>query len=289
MNFVVLPARVEFEAQDRLELRAGEEANLFRGALGAALRHLSCNCDSSPAQHGGHSEGCAYARLFEPVWRDGPGGYRNAPRPFVLRCNNNAQEIMPGKTFTLDVFLFDIRESPWAILQEAFTIAAANGFGPARARARSVTLRPADPVRLPITGTPGHGHLRLHFATPTELKEAGSVIDRPHFPTLIHRLAERTRALGRLYQGWTHDASGYKFTEVAEVKLLDCEWTRTDIFRRSASNGEVHSIGGFVGRASYCGPVGRFLPLLEIARWTGVGRQTVWGKGEVRVEAFERL
>ena len=32
--------------------------------------------------------------------------------------------------------------------------------------------------------------------------------------------------------------------------------------------------------------VAEFLPYLEIARWTGVGRQTVWGKGEIAYETF---
>jgi hypothetical protein len=27
-----------------------------------------------------------------------------------------------------------------------------------------------------------------------------------------------------------------------------------------------------------------FLPLLRIGCWAGVGRQTVWGKGEIQVE-----
>jgi hypothetical protein len=30
-----------------------------------------------------------------------------------------------------------------------------------------------------------------------------------------------------------------------------------------------------------------FLPYLEAARWTGVGRQTVWGKGEIAVEILD--
>ena len=29
--------------------------------------------------------------------------------------------------------------------------------------------------------------------------------------------------------------------------------------------------------------VAEFLPWLRAARWVGVGRQTVWGKGDVRV------
>jgi len=46
----------------------------------------------------------------------------------------------------------------------------------------------------------------------------------------------------------------------------------------------VHSLGGFTGEAEYEGDLAEFLPWLRAARWVGVGRQTVWGKGELRVE-----
>ena len=38
-----------------------------------------------------------------------------------------------------------------------------------------------------------------------------------------------------------------------------------------------------VGVAEYEGELGEFVPFLEAAQWTGVGRQTVWGKGAIRV------
>ncbi len=54
--------------------------------------------------------------------------------------------------------------------------------------------------------------------------------------------------------------------------------------RRSGRTGKTHPIGGFIGSADYEGELAEFLPFLEAARWTGVGRQTVWGKGEISVE-----
>jgi hypothetical protein len=45
----------------------------------------------------------------------------------------------------------------------------------------------------------------------------------------------------------------------------------------------VHPLGGFTGSAEYEGDLAEFLPWLRAARWVGVGRQTVWGKGDVRV------
>ena len=285
MKFSVLPARIEFEAQDRLELPAGKESNLFRGAFGAALRRICCG-HAGPGDH----DPCTYARFFEPRWPAGPSGYRYAPRPFVLRSQATTCPIAPGGTFSVEFILFDPHQPPWRLLEDAFASAATEGFGRTRARARLTALHISEGGCLPLTGEPASGTLRLRFVTPTELKESGSVVDEPRFPTLIHRLAERVRALGCLYQGWAAGGWNQKdlILEAEAVKLTNWEWVRSDAFRRSSSNGQVHSIGGFTGSAEYAGPIGKFLPLLEIGRWVGVGRQTVWGKGQIRVEHFTR-
>ena len=39
-----------------------------------------------------------------------------------------------------------------------------------------------------------------------------------------------------------------------------------------------------IGSVVYEGALGEFVPYLRVAEWTGVGRQTTWGKGEITVE-----
>jgi hypothetical protein len=68
--------------------------------------------------------------------------------------------------------------------------------------------------------------------------------------------------------------------------MTRCEIQHVPVERTSRATGETHSLGGFTGVAEYQGDLGEFLPYLEIARWTGVGRQTVWGKGEIAWEAI---
>ena len=66
--------------------------------------------------------------------------------------------------------------------------------------------------------------------------------------------------------------------------MTRCNVRHIDVERRSSRTGaQIHSIGGFVGEAEYEGELGKFIPYLKAASWTGVGRQTVWGKGEVRI------
>ncbi len=54
-----------------------------------------------------------------------------------------------------------------------------------------------------------------------------------------------------------------------------------DVQRRSSKTGQKHSLGGFTGWVDYEGEYSKFLPWVQAARWTGVGRQTVWGKGSI--------
>ena len=61
------------------------------------------------------------------------------------------------------------------------------------------------------------------------------------------------------------------------------QMARIDVARRSSRTGQVHPIGGFVGEADYEGELSEFVPFLRAAKWVGVGRQTVWGKGMIEL------
>jgi CRISPR/Cas system endoribonuclease Cas6 (RAMP superfamily) len=64
------------------------------------------------------------------------------------------------------------------------------------------------------------------------------------------------------------------------------DFHHVDAERVSRNTGQRHPLGGFTGVAEYEGDLTEFIPYLEIAAYTGVGRQTVWGKGEIRIETF---
>jgi hypothetical protein len=66
--------------------------------------------------------------------------------------------------------------------------------------------------------------------------------------------------------------------------MTRCELIRVEITRRSGRTGQVHPLGGFTGEAEYEGDLAEFVPYLLAAQWTGVGRQTVWGKGAIEVD-----
>jgi hypothetical protein len=285
-KFEFLRFRYHFRALDPVRFPAGKSGNLIRGALGLRLRDTA-----SPA---------AYARLFEPGSQLGkvPSGLGDWPRPFVIRASDlDGRTVPKGDGFCFDVHIFDLRPEVLRYFQEAFAQFGGQGIGPghgrvALERAEQLDLegRAEPPGALPLwLDLEPHGEgidrVTLRFVSPTELKSGGVVAVRPDFAILFGRLRDRISTLRALYGAGPLDVDFRAMGErAATVRLVRCEvqWERVE--RKSGRTGLVHPLGGFTGRAEYEGELAEFVPWLQAARWVGVGRQTVWGKGDVRVE-----
>jgi hypothetical protein len=139
------------------------------------------------------------------------------------------------------------------------------------------------PVELDLDPQPdAPTRIQVEFLSPTELKHEGVLAARPEFPILFSRIRDRVATLSRLYGAGPLDLDYIgSSARAAEVKMIRCEVHREQTERRSSKTGQSHSIGGFVGVAEYEGDLAEFLPFLRAAKWTGVGRQSVWGKGEL--------
>jgi hypothetical protein len=275
--------RFHFEALDALVFPPGASANMIRGALGRCLDRIG------PEAH----------LLFQP--RAGrPSGLKLAPRPFVLRTAPlDGRVITPGEPFSFDLHVFELRLPALDYFREAFETIAAEGLGPQRGRARLSRCE-----TLSLEGKPAAGGFRciaplnaegeaikaltLRFLTPTELKAEGQVVDEPQFRHLFARLRDRIVTLSALYGAGplTLDfrALGARAGAV-ELERSELSWEFAA--RKSTRTGQMHPLGGFTGTAEYRGPLTEFLPWLRAAQWVGVGRQTVWGKGDVRVVGVE--
>jgi len=140
------------------------------------------------------------------------------------------------------------------------------------------------PMVLGLEGAARVERVVVRFVTPTELKSGQRVVERPEFGVLAGRIRDRVSKLRELYDAGALEMDFQGFGErAAGVRLERWEARRVEAVRRSGRTGQVHSLGGFVGEAEYVGELGEFVPWLKAARWTGVGRQTVWGKGELEV------
>jgi hypothetical protein len=153
-------------------------------------------------------------------------------------------------------------------------------------------LSPADPAPQPPahmdprTSVAATGQrIRVRFLTPTELKAEGRVVREPEFGVLFARVRDRLHTLRSLYgEGplpLDFSAAGER---ARAVKLIgsDLRWEMSE--RRSGRTGQTHQLGGFTGWAEYEGELAEFVPYLRAATWTGVGRQTTWGKGHIEVQ-----
>jgi hypothetical protein len=253
-------------------LRAGTAANTIRGAFGRALHDTA-----TPEE---------YARLFKPRSAEGPSGLADLPRPFVLRCSHlEGLNLRSGGPFHVDVHLFDLKDSSIARFQSAFATWSKLGLGPFRAPVSLDNVEASPPHTLSLEPVMEEvERIAVRFVTPTELKAEGAVTSRPEFPILFARIRDRISTLRAIYGGGAIELDFAGIGErAAGVRLSRCEiqWEWRE--RKSGASGKVHPLGGLTGEVEYAGSLAEFLPWLRAAQFTGVGRQTVWGKGELQV------
>jgi hypothetical protein len=287
-TFAFCRYRWRFRALDKVHFPRGKSGNVLRGAFGISLRETATTA--------------VYRQVFEPrasgTRAEGPAnhpsGLADWPRPFLFRTAAvDGLTIPPASPFSIDMHLFDARSPLADIFATAFRRPAVTGLGPGRGRIVLEAMEQLDlegrvtgtPCVMPLDpqGTPVD-RVCLRFVTPTELKMAGEVADRPEFAALFKRLRDRIANLCRLYGPGPLDIDFRAIGERADtIRLTRCEiaWERVE--RRSSRTGQVHWMGGFTGQAEYEGELAEFVPWLRAAHWTGVGRQTVWGKGDVQV------
>ncbi len=199
--------------------------------------------------------GPLYHRLFSPPRKDeGPGGRKDPPRPFVLRTRHlDGRSFAVGEEIPFRAHIFDRKLVPLRTQELRFSLASPN--------------RPVERVA-------------VEFLTPTDLKgDTGA-----GFATLFARLRDRISTLRALYGegplGIDFRAMGER---AASVRLVAQSLHSVERERKSFRTGQTHPLGGFIGEAIYEGDLTEFLPYLELGAWVGVGRQTVWGNGELHV------
>lgn len=286
-TFDLVPLRFRFTALDAIHFPHGESGNILRGSFGRIFKKLVCAPECTDARHCPRRLTCTYARLFEPASAPGagPSGLSDWPRPFVFRASHlEGATVGAGSSFDFGLNLFDARETSLEHFTQVFAALANEGLGPGRRRASLESVEGGQPLSLPIrAAVKPVSRVRVRFLTPTEIKGA----ERPEFGTLFARIRDRTSTLRALY-GPGPLAIDFKAMgeRAAGVRMTRCELEKVVVERLSGRTGQRHSLGGFTGVAEYQGDLSEFVPYLEIARWTGVGRQTVWGKGEIAYEAL---
>ncbi len=253
LDLQLLACRLTFRARRPL-LFPPPASNRFRGAMGFELPES----------------------IFRPKSAAGPSGLQDRPRPFTLRAEHlDGKQILQGDTFELGLNLFLPDPVPFhqalAVLEWA----------------ELLTFVPV-PLSLPLAEpAPPQSRVRVRFATMTELKPPLPRNALPSFEILLSRLRDRISALRTFYGPGPLDLDFAAFAErAATVRTIGGSLTWQDAERHSLRTGQTHPLSGFTGYVDYEGDLAEFIPWLRAGQHTGVGRQTVWGKGVLLTEAL---
>jgi hypothetical protein len=324
--FRLYPLRFSFVAQEDIHFPVGKSSNILRGAFGVIFRRIACVPQCTGARECEWRASCPYARMFEPsaanlnvhnghqtpgALTSAPSGLADWPRPFVFRSTHvDGRTVHAGEPFHFDLNLFDVHSPAVAYLVLAFGQLAREGLGPRRSRVELSGVSQLDaqgdaateifdgsslliqqnapPLELNLAASAEPvTRLRVGFLTPTELKSGQQLAGRPEFSILAARIRDRVSTLRELYGDGPLTIDFRAFGErSALVRMTRCDIRQVEIMRRSSRTGQVHPIGGFTGEAEYEGHLTEFVPYLTAAKWTGVGKQTVWGKGEISFECL---
>jgi len=257
LDLELLACRLTFRARRPL-LFPPPASNRFRGAMGFELPES----------------------LFRPKSADGPSGLQDRPRPFTLRAEHlDGTQVLQGDVFELGLNLFLPDPVPFYQALAALEWAEMLTFLPV-----PVTLPLAEPGPL-AEPAPVQGRIRVRFATMTELKPPLPRGTLPPFEILISRLRDRISALRTFYGPGPLDLDFAAFAErAASVRTAGGALVWHDAERRSLRTGQTHPLSGFTGYVDYEGELAEFIPWLRAGEHTGVGRQTVWGKGVLITE-----
>ncbi len=299
------PLRFAFVARELIQFPEGKSANILRGAFGVIFRRIACVPECQSAGSCEVRAQCAYARLFEPAAvQAGPSGLADWPRPFVFRASHlDGETFGPGEGFHFDVNLFDLAPQNVDYLIRAFAEFGREGLGVGRRKVELITVTALSAPGLPVyvdgvvqanrlvplaldlaAGGCGVSRMTVRFLTPTELKSGQQLVARPDFGVVAARARDRISTLRELYGDGPLVMNFKAFGERARrIEMTECRIRQVQVERRSSRTGQTHSIGGFVGEADYEGELDEFVPYLKAAEYTGIGRQTVWGKGWIEV------
>lgn len=302
-------ARVEFrlEAETAVELPE-YSGSTFRGGFGRGLRRVGCVRAGACRRCvlGGR---CVYGYVFEtPVPSDAEVLSKNshAPHPFVLELPTGQCRVEPGSEFGVGMTLVGraIDYLPYCVL--AFEEFGRCGIGRSRGRFRVREVAAGDGdtrvrvydgragrflasptvLRPGLTDPDDKGVDRvvLEFVTAARLKHEGRLVSEPEFHVVFRSLLRRISSLLYFHCGVRLDADFRGLIRAAaDVRVETAELRWKDWSRYSARQRARMRYGGVLGRVTYCGRMGPFLPYLRAGEHVHVGKHTSFGLGRYRL------
>ncbi|WP_033827886.1 CRISPR system precrRNA processing endoribonuclease RAMP protein Cas6 [Bacillus andreraoultii] len=282
------------------------QGSTFRGVFGHVFKEVACTCSNQNIHH----EHCPYAYIFETRLQDEHQKIISSddiPRPFIIWAeNNNKLKFAPGERFYLTITIFGEAVKYLHYFIYVLFHMGKKGFGKGKQQAelRQVFLVDEDgDFREQIyqhqkiyyngqilnsekitSGIKDASTCQLDFISPTRLKYQSHYTDNPEFHIIFRSAVRRITSL--LYYHHGRQLLGIDFKELfrkaEEVKLVQSDVSWYDWERYSNRQKKRMKLGGIVGKAVYEGDLDPFIPWLQLAEWTHVGKNTTFGLGKIK-------
>ena len=252
---------------------------MIRGVWGRALRRLDRNL---------------YDHIFAGSNRQG----HNLPR-YILRPAPPDPDTAPA----IDWILFDVDQCHERTLWKAWDMTCAMGLGanrePFRIHRREF-LTPDNrltgcnswtlgDVKWPLPGDPARIPCLLRFDVPVRLIKQGRLISAPEFGDLITASLRRIAGLAGMPRSAEYGDLMRATRSIANQTMAQ-PWVgeKYNLVRWSAAQQREVELFGITGALSLPNGPGFIWPLLAAAQWCHIGKGTVFGMGQIRIQPYHR-
>jgi hypothetical protein len=312
-SFNLARYRFTLEALDPIHLHPFKGSAL-RGGFGYTLKRLVCYRSRGDCKKCLLGNDCVYGYLFEtspPKDAEVLRTHEAIPRPFVIQPPLDRRTTFePGDRLDFHLVLVgrSIAYLPYfaLVFQE---LGRTTGLGRSRGQ---YALRDVQAVH-PLNGqeqpvydgetllstevdlTAGEitawaerlpaDRLPVRFLTPARLKHGGRFArETVDFHVLVRALLRRLSSLAYFHGGaqWDTDYPGW-IERAREVETVESHLSWMAWGRRSGRQARRINMGGVVGDVTYAGSLAPFRPLLALGQWIHVGKGTVFGNGQYRL------
>jgi CRISPR-associated endoribonuclease Cas6 len=277
--------------------------SLLRGVLGRALRLTSCTASPACATTCERPTSCTYARLFDPPLPHPPPhkllrGSTQAPPPLLpLIPAPGVLELHPGDSFMLGVrVLGHLDATADQHLTQALERLPELGLGrdEGRLATQSITHHgaldrvlppPALDAAAAVSGaaTPQAATATLTLETPAWIEQDKRLVTSPDFRTLFRTFNRRITSLCALYGELAPDdeARYHALDALCDEVLVRSALHPVRWERHSLERDERHPMKGLLGTLALEGNLAPFIPTLQLAALTHVGKATSHGLGRI--------
>ena len=302
--------RITFLAEEPL-LVPEYKGSMIRGALGHALKKVSCalkrfSCPECPIR-----EKCAYSVCFEtpiPKSSEIMKKYPKAPHPYILEPPLDSKEqYEPGEKFICNLTLIGRAIDFLPHFIYALNVMAEEGFGKGRGKSKLISLDylsnegqwiplyssedneflgnpysfTIENIRNKRDSLQHEKNIKISYLTPTRLIIDGNLHDTGDIPYILPNLLRRLTLLQYFFCGGYLEKDVVPLIEISKtLQPTNSSFQWQDWVRYSSRQDRKVIMGGFIGSIEY-----EHIPsdILEILCWgesLHIGKGTVFGLGK---------